>query len=80
MSKQGQQITKLNKKQRRKNARANVPTNQLPDDEQEENVQTETPILTQNNHQEVNGVSLATNGIQELVLNTKTQVQNVNKF
>ncbi len=77
MSTRDQQAQKLNKKQRRKHARANMQTGQTPDDEQEENVQTETPMLIQNNHQEPNGVSSVINGVQKLVLNTKTQAKNV---
>jgi hypothetical protein len=77
MSTKEQQTAKLNKKQRRKNARAGVQTNQSPDDEQEQSVQTEISVLTQNNHSEINGTSSATNEIQELTLNNKTQAENV---
>ena len=80
MSAKGNQTQALNKKQRRKNARAGVQTTASLADEQSETNQTETMISTESNHQEVHDVSAAINGIQALGLSTPKQVENVWKF
>jgi hypothetical protein len=77
MSASGRQTKISNKKQRRKNARANLQSTRAPDDEQDEIDQTQTIISTANNHEQENDVSLATNGIQGLVLHINEQVEDV---
>lgn len=77
MSAQGQQTQVSNKKQRRKNARAKLQTNQTPDNEQNEVDPTSEIISNQDNHEQTNDISQATNGIQGLVLNIHEQVENV---
>jgi hypothetical protein len=74
MSSNGQPSQSSNKKQRRKNARANLQTTRLPEDEDD---QTQAKILTQNNHQRVNDISLAANGIDGLIINVKEQIDTV---
>jgi hypothetical protein len=77
MSASGRQTQISNKKQRRKNARANLQSTRPPDDEHDEIDQTQTIISTANNHEQGNDVSLATNGIQGLVLHINDQVEDV---
>jgi hypothetical protein len=77
MSSCGQQTKTSNKKQRRKDARAVLQPTRPPDNECDDIDQTQTIISTQNNHEQVNDVTLVTNVIQGLVLNVNEQVENV---
>jgi hypothetical protein len=77
MSSQANQVKKSNKKQRRRDARANLQQTQPPDNENDEINQTQAIISTQNNHEQLNDVSSVTNGIQGLVLKINEQAENV---
>jgi hypothetical protein len=76
MSSQGNQ-NQSNKKQRRKNARANLQPTRLLDNEHDEINQTQEIISTQNNHEQVNNESLVTNAVQGLALNINEETDNV---
>lgn len=77
MSAKDQQTQGLNKKQRRKNARAGLQTTQLAAAEQEEVVQEEPTICTESDDQIVPAVSSTTNGTQEHELTVQKPVENV---
>jgi hypothetical protein len=77
MSSNPQQPQAVNKKQRRKTARSNLQSSRPPDDDNVEINETQVIISTQNNHQQVNDLSLTANGIQGLVLNVNEQPEHV---
>lgn len=77
MSSQGRQTQSSNKKQRRKNARSNLQSNQLRDDVQNRDEQIQEIISTQNNHEQTNDIPLTTNGIQGLALDIHKPVEDV---
>ena len=80
MSAKDQQTQGMNKKQRRKNARAGIQTTQLAAGEQEEVAQDQPAIPTENNDQKVPDVPSITNGTQELELSVQKPVENVWRF
>ena len=79
MSTKGQETQGLNKKQRRRNARAVTQTSESVNADQEEVVQVQPTISIENHHhhQDVHAVPLATNGIQALKLDVQKPVENV---
>jgi len=78
MSTANNQSQTSNKKQRRKNARANkLDSTRPPDNEQNEINQTQAIIPTQTNDQQETGVCLIANGIQGPVSNINAQAENV---
>ncbi|CAF3522455.1 unnamed protein product [Rotaria sordida] len=75
MSSNTHQSELLNKKQRRRQARANSQQTQPPDNEHDEMDQTHATLSTQHEHQEVNDVALTTKEMQGLTLNANKHAE-----